>query len=174
MAPESEPAREVVIVVGPRSVAFVSVVATLLIRLAFGGVAAVQASEHCVLGKAALPKALKKISPPQKGDDAHHIVAQAAPEAVHARQVLKEVGICINDAANGVFIPKPLHIWIHNCDDYYGEVDRRLENLQSRDKVLVVLGELRDEILAATKLKACGRFGSPKSKSKRTAASFSE
>ncbi len=41
----------------------------------------------------------------QPGDHAHHIVAGAAPRAGLARDVLRDAGIGINDAGNGVFLP---------------------------------------------------------------------
>ena len=42
--------------------------------------------------------------------DAHHIVAQGAPAAQEARDILARAGILIHDAENGVFLPRNLSV----------------------------------------------------------------
>jgi A nuclease family of the HNH/ENDO VII superfamily with conserved AHH len=66
------------------------------------------------------------------GTAAHHIVAGTDPRAAPARKVLKDHGIGINDAVNGVFLPRfesspnpdgaAVHASVHT-DRYYAEVN---------------------------------------------------
>jgi hypothetical protein len=53
-----------------------------------------------------LGAALEKIGEPKPGDnyEAHHIIPWNHPDAEPARSILEEVGIDINDAANGVWL----------------------------------------------------------------------
>jgi hypothetical protein len=83
---------------------------------------------------------------------AHHIVAGGDNRAKVARAILKRAGIDINDASNGVFLPKnskfvngtaPAHSKIHT-DKYYSELTKRL---QSATDVLSELQNIGDEIL---------------------------
>lgn len=53
------------------------------------------------MGKAGVP-----IGP---NEQVHHIVPSTHPEAERARRILEKFGIDINEACNGVPIPKDLH-----------------------------------------------------------------
>ena len=83
---------------------------------------------------------------------AHHIVAGSDPRAQEARDILSNEGIDINDADNGVFLPKnknventggaTIHSTIHT-NDYYEKVIETLRNAEpgtARD-VLKDIGE---------------------------------
>ncbi len=78
------------------------------------------------------------IQPPPYGNAAHHIVAADEPLAQPARDILKEHGIDVNSASNGVFLPygkKESNSYIstetqHNgshVGDYYEYVNKKLQ-----------------------------------------------
>jgi hypothetical protein len=88
---------------------------------------------------------------------AHHIVAGEHPDAQQARDILEGFGIGINDPGNGVFlpaskrVPNPTGAAVHgslHTEDYYAEVNRRLVAATTREEALVVLEEIRQELLA--------------------------
>ncbi len=88
---------------------------------------------------------------------AHHIVAEGAPEAAPAREVLGRYGIDINDAANGVFLPgyqtsaNPAGAAVHgglHTEPYYRTVNRRLGGATTREEVLDALDAIRNELLS--------------------------
>jgi len=107
---------------------------------------------------------LKKAHPGQprpKEADAHHIVAQEDRRAVRSRGFLVNWGIGINDADNGVFLPRyahtkittlpdaPSHQVIHT-DLYYLSVTMRLQ-IVAKDTVEAgrgMLREIKSEIVA--------------------------
>lgn len=77
------------------------------------------------------------IRPPDSA--AHHIVAGTDARAAEARSVLKQEGIGINKAGNGVFLPKnstvanPSGMQVHSTvhtDVYYDAVNSALRNSQ--------------------------------------------
>jgi len=87
---------------------------------------------------------------------AHHIVAGSDPRAAIARGILKKAGIGINDAENGVFLPRFLtslnedgsmvHSTLHT-DDYYKAVDNALLNAPPGG-VPDALEDIRSQLLA--------------------------
>jgi hypothetical protein len=79
---------------------------------------------------------------------AHHIVAGAAPEAAAARAILRQFGIGINDAANGIFLPGNLaadnlagaavHSTVHTAA-YYQAVNEALAGATTQQQVVDIL-----------------------------------
>jgi hypothetical protein len=92
------------------------------------------------------------------GESAHHIVAGDALAADPARTVLKNFGIGINDAANGVFLPQlkesaaasgssaVIHQNLHT-DYYYTVVNDTLSAATTREDALAALASIRDALL---------------------------
>ena len=94
--------------------------------------------------------------------DAHHIVARLAFHAARAREIMFAWGIAINDAANGVFLPRNLFIQhivgtgatahgILHTRLYYFQITMRLEAAadQSAAAVRAVLAGIKSELLAS-------------------------
>lgn len=90
------------------------------------------------------------------GAAAHHIVAGSARKARESRNILRRVGIDINDATNGVFLPatktsaNPTGASIHSTlhtDDYYSAVTTMLEQATTRKQVESVLQRIRQMLL---------------------------
>lgn len=81
---------------------------------------------------------------------AHHIVGNNTPVAAAK---LDEFGIDRNDPANGIFLPTShdseckgsLHTGNH-LNSYYEEVDRRFQNVSSREEALEVLQSLKEDL----------------------------
>jgi hypothetical protein len=90
------------------------------------------------------------------GSAAHHIVAGRSLYAVSARRMLRRAGVDINEAANGVFLPRlratrtlspsAYHPSLHTRR-YYTEVTRRLRGVRGRDEALEVLEQIRTDLL---------------------------
>jgi len=87
---------------------------------------------------------------------AHHIVAHSSPKAAAGRAVLNRFGVGINDAENGVFLPRnvnsanPNGVAVHSTlhtDEYYQSVNDVLGGAQSRQDVLDGLGHIRNQLL---------------------------
>lgn len=86
---------------------------------------------------------------------AHHIVASTAKKAAPARQVLSKLGIDINDAANGVFLPSnklsanptgaSVHARIHT-NAYYNNVNELMSGARNVSEAKDVLGHLRRQL----------------------------
>ncbi|WEH15704.1 polymorphic toxin-type HINT domain-containing protein [Streptomyces sp. VNUA24] len=86
---------------------------------------------------------------------AHHIVASTSPKAVAARQQLAKFGIDINDASNGVFLPRgsasanptgaSVHSRIHT-NDYYAYVNDLIGGARNANEARDVLGHLRRQL----------------------------
>jgi hypothetical protein len=55
-------------------------------------------------------------------EEAHHIIARAARKVAKARQILIDLGVDINEAANGVALAKDVHRGIHT-NAYYEAVN---------------------------------------------------
>jgi hypothetical protein len=87
---------------------------------------------------------------------AHHMVAGLHKPAAEARAILSRFGIDINDAANGVFLPRnknvltpppgALHSSLHS-NAYYYEVERLLGRATTRQKAIETLGLIRQRLL---------------------------
>ncbi|MFF3467684.1 ricin-type beta-trefoil lectin domain protein [Streptomyces sp. NPDC002619] len=86
---------------------------------------------------------------------AHHIVASTSQKAAAARQQLAKFGIDINDASNGVFLPRgsasanptgaSVHSRIHT-DDYYSYVNDLIGGARNANEARDVLGHLRRQL----------------------------
>jgi len=82
--------------------------------------------------------------------DAHHIAAGTARRAEPARQALRRVGIGINEAENGVFLPRGVHQGGMHTNRYYDAVNRALANVQSRSEARYVLDQIAKGLKAGT------------------------
>ncbi|MBT9519293.1 MAG: AHH domain-containing protein [Dechloromonas sp.] len=90
------------------------------------------------------------------GDAAHHIVAGGAQAATEARAILKNFGVGLNDAANGVFLPatKALaetrdavaHAAVHT-KEYYDSVTTALLQATSKEQIIDTLSQIRARLL---------------------------
>lgn len=88
---------------------------------------------------------------------AHHIIAGAAPAAERARAMLGRLGIGINEAANGVFLPASrtstnvtgaaVHSTLHT-NEYYARVNELLGAARTREEAEAILGVIRDRLQA--------------------------
>ncbi|MBI3837463.1 MAG: AHH domain-containing protein [Planctomycetia bacterium] len=92
------------------------------------------------------------------GTAAHHIVPAGLKKfqsAVDARNILTRFGISVENAANGVYLPSQFedavraayHGTLHS-QRYFDEVAKRLKVAKSREEVLLVLNQIRKELLA--------------------------
>jgi hypothetical protein len=94
------------------------------------------------------------------GADAHHIVAGGHEWAEPARKVLAKVGIKLDEAVNGVFLPatknspNPLGSQVHrplsNIEAYYKKVNSALEGLTTRKAVEAKLQEIAQQLTNGT------------------------
>lgn len=94
---------------------------------------------------------------------AHHIVARLAWQANIARQCLFMCGIAMNDADNGVYLPRyahslvpslptaQIHSYLHT-DTYYLEVNFRLDSVKHLGSTSLrqVLRAIKQDLLAGT------------------------
>ncbi|MFE3270833.1 AHH domain-containing protein [Streptomyces sp. NPDC059215] len=86
----------------------------------------------------------------------HHIVAGNSPKAAPARAQLDLFGIGINDAENGVWLPRSssspnpnglsVHSRIHT-NDYYNHVNDLMSGARNRDEALDVIQHVRRQLL---------------------------
>ncbi|MBS2966452.1 AHH domain-containing protein, partial [Actinocrinis puniceicyclus] len=86
---------------------------------------------------------------------AHHIVASTSPKAASARAQLASFGIDINDADNGVYLPRgsassnPLGMAVHSrvhTNLYYDNVNEMMSWAQNADQARDVLGYIRNQL----------------------------
>lgn len=69
------------------------------------------------------------------GQHAHHIAAKALPDFTTARWVLDQVGIHVDDLANGMPVPPSMHNWeLHFNEDYVDEVNNLLLDAYTRGR----------------------------------------
>ena len=81
---------------------------------------------------------------------AHHIVGNDTPEAA---KKLEEYGIDRNDPANGIYLPNSeesslkgsIHDGRHS-KEYCNEVERRFQNVSSKEECLEVLDSLKEDL----------------------------
>jgi RHS repeat-associated protein len=91
------------------------------------------------------------------GEAGHHIVARTAERAAFARDKLLDLGIKINDAANGVNLPATRdavgraanHLTLHT-KEYYNAVNQAFQNVQTKEQAIEVLSAIRDRLLSGT------------------------
>lgn len=87
---------------------------------------------------------------------AHHIIAGADKRAVELRVILQKYGIDINDAVNGVFLPTEkgaseaaYHRSLHT-NLYYENVQDLMNGVSSKEEVIEVLDDIRQQLLDGT------------------------
>jgi hypothetical protein len=95
-------------------------------------------------------------APQPSGTTAHHMVpygagtspnaTSAARQAAAARRHLQRLGVDVNSAANGVFLPHGYHRVLHT-KAYYREVSRRLITARSSDEAVQILDRVRRDLL---------------------------
>jgi hypothetical protein len=92
------------------------------------------------------------------GYEAHHIVAENDPDAADAQAVLKNFGIDINSAENGVFLPATaatenvtgsvIHRGATRTDEYIDYVNDQLGNAVTREEALEILQSIKNDLIA--------------------------
>ena len=124
---------------------------------AAAGTSTATTSASTVASRRALARALEKAGhtrPPESA--AHHIVAGNAREAGKARRILEKVGIGINEAANGVFLPatrasaNPTGAAVHSTlhtKSYYAYVNELLSTATTRAQAEAALAQIREALL---------------------------
>ncbi|MBL0393036.1 LysM peptidoglycan-binding domain-containing protein [Ramlibacter monticola] len=88
---------------------------------------------------------------------AHHIVPEGDARAADIRQRLKDWDIEINSADNGVFLPQKAgseaagayHPKLNN-DDYYRQLERDFSGVNTRQRALDTLNDIRGQLLNGT------------------------
>jgi hypothetical protein len=93
------------------------------------------------------------------GTAAHHIIgwgAGASPNSpeflqrvAEARRTLDRYGVDVDSAANGAFLPLDVHRHLHT-KAYWTEVTRRLSDASSKDDVVDILHDIRQELIDGT------------------------
>jgi hypothetical protein len=91
------------------------------------------------------------------GEAAHHIVAKGARAADLARRKLQGLGISIDAAVNGVFLPSTRayigkasnHLTLHT-KRYYSEVNRWFADVATKEEAIEVLSRIRNKLLEGT------------------------
>ena len=96
------------------------------------------------------------IEEPDYPNAAHHIIAGGDKRAKELRDMLKEYGIDINSADNGVFLPTEknvseaaYHRRLHT-EDYYKNIEKAFQNVDSKDEIIDILHEIREQLLNGT------------------------
>ena len=97
-----------------------------------------------------LDKVIGKTSNPENSN-AHHLVGNDTPQAL---KKLHEMGIDINDPANGILLPNspesPLKGAVHgqgrHTAEYSNEVERRFAKVKTREEALEVLQSLKEDL----------------------------
>ncbi|MFN3394909.1 MAG: AHH domain-containing protein, partial [Candidatus Thermochlorobacter sp.] len=86
------------------------------------------------------------------GYETHHIVPSGSnyDSAREARDVLKNFGIDINDAGNGVFLPREIHNGLANDHRYMEAVLKDLKKATSKDEVIEILQRIGQQLLDGT------------------------
>ncbi len=113
-----------------------------------------------------LRRNMKRADPAQAASamfDAHHIVARLHVLAADARVIMFSWGLAINDAANGVLLPRNQFIrfvmgtgatahQILHTREYYFQINMRLQAVMNLSSAAVraVLSEIKAELLAGT------------------------
>ncbi len=102
---------------------------------------------------------LKNIQPPKYRNAAHHIVAGTAEKAEEARAILKNYGIGINDASNGVFLPtskeittSTYHNTLHTYE-YYDKVTNLVKRANSTEELKEILSSIAEKLSQGTFMK---------------------
>jgi A nuclease family of the HNH/ENDO VII superfamily with conserved AHH len=88
---------------------------------------------------------------------AHHMVSESHRRAADLKDRLIALGIGINDAENGVFLPQvpgsqapgAYHPSLHN-NDYYNQLQRDFIDVNTKDRAIEVLANIRSQLLNGT------------------------
>lgn len=93
---------------------------------------------------------------PNYDNAAHHIVAGTSAKAKEAQKILKDLGIDINDASNGVFLPTikdvseaAYHPSLHT-DTYYKKVTEMLKGITKKEDAIDILDDIAEQLLKGT------------------------
>ena len=117
-----------------------------------------EAAEQVVAKGSELARNLQQSGAVRQADEAaHHIVAQAAQRAAPAREALAQVGVKINDAVNGVFLPAVKdyagqamnHLTLHT-HEYYDAVNKLLTTAEGHQEVVAALNFIKEGLLNGT------------------------
>ena len=86
------------------------------------------------------------------GYEAHHIVPSTSQNdaARQARDILEQWGIDINNADNGIFLPKSIHNGLANDHKYMNAVLEDLQQATSRDDTIRILQDIGQQLLDGT------------------------
>ena len=129
-------------------------------RAAAASASGATATRSASASRRALARALKKaghVRPPESA--AHHIVALNARGAKRSQKILARLGIGINEAANGVFLPatkasaNPTGAAVHSTlhtSAYYEKVYQALRVVKTRADAESVLKGIRQDLLKGT------------------------
>jgi hypothetical protein len=88
-------------------------------------------------------------TPRPTGFPAHHIVAKDAEAAKPAQAILERFGIDIDDAVNGVFLPKAQHQPLHE-NAYYDAVNKALATARTRSEAEQILRDIARKLQEGT------------------------
>ena len=87
-----------------------------------------------------------------KADDAHHIIARTHKLARPARKKLAKLGILIDDAVNGVSLPRGFHRQL--TKGYYLKVNQEAAKWTTKEEAIKGLANIAEDLLRkAGKLK---------------------
>lgn len=81
-----------------------------------------------------------------EGHSAHHLVSGNDARSRQAFDILTGYRIDINSVENGVFLPMSFHQRLHT-NAYWEDVRRRFEGVDSRERALDALDQLRRDLL---------------------------
>lgn len=84
-----------------------------------------------------------------EGQVAHHIVSRNDRRAEGARQILKRVGMDLDDPNNGVVLDASRHSGLHT-NLYYLTVEGRLKLARTYEDAVSILAGIRGQIVAGT------------------------
>ncbi len=83
-------------------------------------------------------------------DHCHHIVPKGAKKAQQAREALQRLGVDLDDAINGVALPKEFHQGVHT-DDYYKAINEASQEWTTFEKAAQDLEGIRNNLLNQAK-----------------------
>lgn len=121
------------------------------------GARGAEAAQDVVASSRVLGQNLERAGFARPADSAaHHIVAGTARQAAEARGVLQRFGIGINEAENGVWLPKNLSVanstgaYVHSIlhtNEYYSSVNELLAQADTRQEAIESLSYIRQQLL---------------------------
>ena len=69
------------------------------------------------------------------------VIAGGSKYAKDTRKILAKFNISVNDAVNGVFLDKSMHVGLHT-KEYYKKIQMELQNLKTREQVIDKLADI--------------------------------